>query len=124
MAKTLLTHKAEVNAQSEGGEIPLHLAAAWGRTPIVDLLLKAGADINSTSKEGSAPLHLAVKSRNERVSELLLSSGADVNTKDKNGQTPLDLAIGRRAGAPPGVPLANPTSAPLVNLLRKHGAKD
>ena len=51
--------------------------------------------------------------RHPKMMELLIAKGADVNAQDDEGNTPLARAIffarGRRA---------------IVDLLRRHGAKD
>ena len=48
-------------ASSEGGLIPLHVAAMSGDVASVQLLLAAGAPINAQSASGSTPLHLATE---------------------------------------------------------------
>ena len=53
-------------------------------------------------------LHLAP---NEKVAELLINEGADVNTKGKEGRTPIDCA-------------QDSNHIEIVELLRKHGAKE
>jgi ankyrin repeat protein len=100
----------------EPGLTALHLAAQFGRTEIVKLLLEHGADINTKSPviNNMTPLHLAVwrgrrklydKPMGELVQEygvyhllpetprLLLEHGADVNARDsERNLTPLGWA--------------------------------
>ena len=56
------------------------------------------------------PLHYAARGH-KNVAELLLDNGADVNAKDKHGNTPLHKATLRG-------------NKDIVELLRKHGAKE
>ncbi len=53
-------------------------------------------------------LHLA---HNGKVAERLINEGADVNTKGKEGRTPMDCA-------------QDSNHTKIVELLRKHGAKE
>jgi len=59
------------------------------------------------------PLHFAAQEVLPALAERLIAKGADVNAQDDEGNTPLARAIffarGRRA---------------IVDLLRRHGAKD
>jgi len=56
-------------------------------------------------------LHWAVRSGNISIVNLLITKGVDVNAKDKRGRTPLQLA--EQNGY-----------TEIVELLRKHGAKE
>jgi ankyrin repeat protein len=107
-----------VNAKSEDGTTPLHLAAMFriGKTKDAELLIAEGANVNAKDDEGSTPLHYVASSGDKeipkKITELLIAKGADVNAKDVNGKTPLDAAI--------GAPRRRPKT---IDLLRKHGAK-
>jgi ankyrin repeat protein len=56
-------------------------------------------------------LHWAASRDHKNTVELLISKGADVNVKDNNGLTPLWWAKDRG-------------SEEIVDLLRKHGARE
>lgn len=96
---------ADVNARSDRGETPLHVAASWTRDSLVILiLLEAGADVGARDDAGRTALHNAVRCRNSspprpdamtqtmgRVA-FLVEAGADVNARDNEGRTPLHFA--------------------------------
>lgn len=56
----LLERGADVNAVGGGGATPLHLAAARGDVPLIDLLLARGAERTETD-DGQTPLDLATE---------------------------------------------------------------
>lgn len=100
------------------GLTPLHVAAAYGRLRIVQMLLKHGADANAKDNMGSTPLFYAVGRNQTAVAQYLLTHGAkaDVAVEQRvdgvsTGKTitPLLLAVRQ----------ANPQ---MVHLLLQHGA--
>jgi ankyrin repeat protein len=105
-----------VSAISHDGFTLLHLAAFFGRIPVVELLLSRGAPVNEISQNPSAlrPLHSAVAHRQPQValeiSRALIAAGADVNAAQHGGWTPLHAA-------------ALHGNLPLVRLLLDAGAK-
>lgn len=115
VVKSLLAapHKANINAESEGGWIPLHLAS-WGRhahhlnpstdtadnprtnpsrvnyVEVVRVLLEAGANVNQKSRAAKTALHLAAESGHEDIVRVLLQqSHIILAAKDDQGNTPL-----------------------------------
>lgn len=74
------------------GDTPLHSAARWGRTEIVQILIDAGAAINCANHFDQTPLHYAVTYEHLPVIEILLKAGADPGKKMKEGKTALDIA--------------------------------
>ncbi|MCX6368191.1 MAG: ankyrin repeat domain-containing protein [Armatimonadetes bacterium] len=52
LAKNLLAHGASPNVTNDDGNTPLHLAAFFCRTELVDLLLKNGAELNRKNPRG------------------------------------------------------------------------
>ena len=55
----LLTEGAKVDAQDDGGLIPLHNACSFGHAEVVNVLLKHGADPNARDNWNYTPLHEA-----------------------------------------------------------------
>ena len=62
----LLKAGAEVNAKSDHGGTPLHVAALGGHAVVVTVLLKAGAEVEAKHRGGWSPLHAAA-SNSERA---------------------------------------------------------
>jgi ankyrin repeat protein len=110
VARSLIDNGADVNAKSRWS--PLYAAVAKNWKEMVELLISAGADVNSHDEDlQSTPLHIAAEDGNKDIAELLISKGAEVNAKDKDGKTPLKLALENGWNS-------------VVDLLRKHGAKE
>ena len=87
-------------------DTPLHRAAFWGYTEIVELLINNEVDVNAKDKYGCTPLHDAAEYSHLEIAEMLINRAPDMNALDINGDTPLDLANGETA-----------------DLIRKHGGK-
>ena len=87
-------------------DTPLHRAAFWGYTEVVELLINNEVDVNAKDKYGCTPLHDAAEYSHFEIAEMLINRAPDMNAMDNNGDTPLDLANGETA-----------------DLIRKHGGK-
>ncbi|MBD0391476.1 ankyrin repeat domain-containing protein [Wolbachia endosymbiont of Pentalonia nigronervosa] len=81
---------ADVHAQNEHDNTPLHCAA---NAEVVKALVKAGANVNAKDKYGETPLHWAAKHANIDVAKALVAAGADIHAKNQDGNTPIDLAM-------------------------------
>jgi ankyrin repeat protein len=104
LSKAVLSGDINVvkNSMEKGGSVserdaqfgtsPLHVAAVFGHTEIVKLLLRNKADVNAKDKEGETPLLAALVNGHSDIGELLVNKGAKVDIKDKNGWTPLHFA--------------------------------
>ncbi|KAE8279193.1 Ankyrin repeat domain-containing protein 53 [Larimichthys crocea] len=55
----LLEHGANVNATTDSGTTPLHLAASEGFLDCTEILVRAGADVSAQDNGGCTPLDLA-----------------------------------------------------------------
>jgi quinoprotein dehydrogenase-associated probable ABC transporter substrate-binding protein len=71
VARSLIAHRADVNAVSDSGVTALMLAAAHNNTPIVGLLLQSGADPGKRSPDGKTALDMAVQNGNDTVVSLI-----------------------------------------------------
>ena len=109
-AGSLIEGGADVNKRTPYGTTPLIRAVDAGFKDIVELLIAKGANVNAKDNWDWTPLHSAVYGHNEIV-ELLIAKGANVNARDKAGRTPLWYA-------------QDEGHTKIVELLRKHGAKD
>ncbi|KAH9991577.1 ankyrin repeat-containing domain protein [Russula vinacea] len=73
----LVERGADVAAQNEDGETPLHLASQEGQVEAVCMLLQHGADVNAQNKNGLTPFRLALQGGLEEVTRVLLQHGAE-----------------------------------------------
>jgi len=78
--------------EDDYGATPLHVAAEYGYSEIVEVLLEHGAAPNIREKYGDTPLHYAATFGNSKVVEVLLEHGADPNARNNYGATPLHYA--------------------------------
>jgi hypothetical protein len=85
------------------------VAANFGNSELVELLLAHGAQVNSLDGSGHAALSWAVWRGHREVAQVLLAHGADVDMT-ATPYKPLLLAVLRRDKA-------------MENLLRNHGAQ-
>ena len=103
----LLKEGLDPNSRDQGGDTPLHYAAADvhlfdDRPDVVSLLISAGARCDARSNDGDTPLHVAAGTGDgpfysdtdavETV-RLLLDCGADPNRRNNKGNTPLHTAF-------------------------------
>lgn len=91
----LIRRGARINVTNMGDDTPLHLAAAHGHRPIVQMLLQNRADVNFTNEHGNSPLHYACFWGYGAVAEELVAAGALVALANKYGDTPPDKARGQ-----------------------------
>jgi len=84
--------------RSSDGWTPLHLAAFFGHTDAVALLIDLGAPLNalSTNATRNTPLHASLAgATNAAIVRRLVIAGADVEARGAHGITPLHLAASR-----------------------------
>jgi len=83
---------ADVNAQDERGNTPLHAVSWYGGSDIAQLLLDHGADIEKKSVNGDTPLIEACWGGSLSVVCLLIEKGAEMEARGKVSHTPLHVA--------------------------------
>jgi len=83
-----------VDARSGDGFTPLHLAAFFGQTDAVRLLLARGADVDpvGTAWMTGTPLHAAAAGSHAAIVRMPLEAGADPTARQRHGFTPLHAA--------------------------------
>jgi ankyrin repeat protein len=78
--------------EEEEHRTPLLVAAIYGRTDVVRLLLERGADINAGDDSDITALQYAAEEGHEEVVSILLSCGADSSRRGSSGLTALILS--------------------------------
>ena len=73
MVELLLKYHASVEATTESGLAPLHVAAFMGCINIVIFLLQQDANVNCETVRGETPLHLAARA-NQTVNPSIFST--------------------------------------------------
>jgi ankyrin repeat protein len=76
IARILIAHSANVNAQCEGGLTPLQEAAANGDRDLTELLLAYGADINARATDGKTAVDFALERGQTELAALLRERAA------------------------------------------------
>jgi len=148
--RTILERDPRVAGQfSADGLTPLALAAFFGQTAAVTVLLDYGADVNQMgdSTASNVPkntaLHAALAGRAWEAAQVLLERGADVHARDDGGRTPLhnaafaasarlaeailargaDVHARDNSGKNPLAWAEERGHQEVVDVLRRHGAK-
>ena len=75
MVGVLIAAGANVNAKTEDGKTPLHYAAEFGRSDVVQLLLKAKADPNVRDNKGWPPMALAADHTHAETARMFRDAG-------------------------------------------------
>lgn len=94
MEALLAANRTLAASMSADGWTPLHLAAHFGKTPVVRLLLNKGAQANALSANAmqNSALHAAAAGRAAEAGRLLIDHGANVDARQHGGWTPLHAA--------------------------------
>lgn len=86
--------KDDVNARDPySGDTALKIASFYGKTALVEFLLKKGANPNIQDNAGDTALMAVVFVQPIAISHLLLKYGANPNTQNQNGETALMKAV-------------------------------
>ncbi|GFN98694.1 myotrophin-like protein [Plakobranchus ocellatus] len=86
-----VTMGIDVNIEVQG-RLPLHFAADYGQTDVIEYLLSKGATVNTPDKYGITPLLSAIFEGHTSSVKLLLEKGADKSGKSPGGESFIDCA--------------------------------
>ena len=113
LVKLLVQNGANLTAMSTNqfGDLPIHLAAAYGHQNIVRWMLDNAVPVDIRNRLGATSLHSAAYNKRLETARLLLERGAAVNAKVTNGDNRTPLHEAAAVG-----------SEDLVQLLLDHGA--
>lgn len=93
VARTLIEHRADINARSIGGFTPLLFAVQQNDLDSVRLLLAKGADLNYATEDHGNALTVASASGHEELGLFLLEQGAETDRPDAHGVTALHYTM-------------------------------
>ncbi|VEL21496.1 unnamed protein product [Protopolystoma xenopodis] len=79
MVEILLKNGATLEAATETGLTPLHVASFVGCPEAVVLLLQRGANVNGLTVRSESSLHLAIRNRQLETAKVLIKHGALVD---------------------------------------------
>jgi ankyrin repeat protein len=122
-----------LQAKTEEGKSPLHMATGWGQVEIVKYLIAVGADIHAVNNNGGNPIHVAGSQNQPECARILVAHGARINAKQgKTGSTPLLIAVFKgnhevarvlvELGADVNIPMSN-GATPLQVAMKKGDTK-
>lgn len=112
--KDLLSRGLDINAKDSYGVTVLMQACMSNRVKMTELLILKGADINEVDNEGKTALIYVADGARIELAKILIAKGADLNVRVHSGSLKGKTALGTAI---------NIDYKALVNLLRKHGAK-
>ncbi|WP_265024163.1 ankyrin repeat domain-containing protein [Wolbachia endosymbiont (group A) of Epagoge grotiana] len=94
-SRAILNRNANIEAKTNIGETPLHIANAYGQLKIIELLIDKRANIEAKTNDGLTPLHVAIQHNNTtpKIIEFLIDKGVNIEAKIKDDQTPLHHAV-------------------------------
>ncbi|MCP4343945.1 MAG: hypothetical protein GY795_00270 [Desulfobacterales bacterium] len=92
LVELLLKNGATVNARSQSGLTPLHLAVRRGNMEAASFFISKGAMVNAVTDTDWTPLHYAASGGHDEIIKILLARGAELNSKTMTGRTPLICA--------------------------------
>lgn len=108
--RALLSKGTDLNAKDDDDCTPLVLAAEFGKTDVVTLLLAGNAEVNvSCGYDQETPLMYAAQNGYPQIVAALLAKGANLEAKNKDGFTPLLFA-------------ANSDFEEVIRMLLEKGA--
>ena len=132
--RAYLDSQVDINILLPSGESALHLAVAFDRAQMAEILIESGANPELRNRRGQTPVHMA----RGNTLDLLLRFGVDTGVHDGLGATPLhharretasmlidqgvDIEARDRAGGTPLLRAVERGDHEVVHLLVGYGA--
>ncbi|OWF48478.1 Transient receptor potential cation channel subfamily A member 1 [Mizuhopecten yessoensis] len=89
----LLKHRCRLDARDQNGKTPLHIAAEYSNSKVIDILMQASqTELNDMDSDGKTPIMIAAETGNYNTAQALLYHGADLSMKDEEYRTATMLA--------------------------------
>lgn len=76
--KSLIAEGADVNAKSQRGNTPLHIATIGNRKNVVELLIANGTDASLENELGQNPMDIAILESHPEIAKLLTAESKPV----------------------------------------------
>lgn len=89
----LLAKGESANAETEGGQTAVHIAARCNNEQALEVLLKHGGDVNHSDHKGRSPVFTATSHNSLLALSTLLQHSAEPNQRREDGATPLCIAV-------------------------------
>ncbi len=81
----------QMNRNSDG-QLPIHIAARYGKTKVFKKFLEWGTGVNEVDLLGNTPLHLSAEFGDSEMVYYCITSSQNLNLKNKKGESPLTIA--------------------------------
>ncbi|CAK9023729.1 Protein kinase 2 (PK2) [Durusdinium trenchii] len=93
--RALLSLGAKIDAQTDSGFTPFHLACRHGHLELADLLLQNGCDVSLQADQGETALHLAAQHGQSHLVNFLLANAPELYSVRRNnfGQRPVEVSL-------------------------------
>merc|ERR1719260_4781 len=87
--------EVDINEVGNGGNTPLHDAAANGHYKVVKMLICAGARVDIKNDNSETPLHQAIECGTEEAVEALIDGKCILDHPNAAGKRPIHIAAER-----------------------------
>jgi len=97
LAKNLIRHGADVNAQNKNNNTPLHMAAANNHLSVVELLFQSEASTDVTNEGRVTPLEVSIWQKHKDVTNFLVLNRNEAEVKESEDTSSESSQLGGMA---------------------------